>query len=218
MHGSNKTYKKGFVEKAMKHVFLCVMFFSLSIICWGDTIPTKQPPTTAAKPQFDFRKVKWGMTKSQVKKSEVAMPSKEEKGLLRYLGEVAGLKCLIDYSFVADTLCMAGYIFINKHANKTLYINDYETLKEILIEKYGTPSTDRTVWYDDLYRDDPEDWGLAVSIGHLAYVSQWETNPTNVSLGLIGDNFDITLGVTYDSNKYRYLREKTKKLQDTQDF
>jgi hypothetical protein len=162
--------------------------------------------------QYDFRKTKWGMTKEQVLASETSELSPQENGnSLSYKGTVNDLDCYIVYVFAFDTLVRAQYNIIEEHTKSNQYITDYEKLKEILKGKYGQPEKDRITWLDNMYKDNPNDWGLAVSIGQLAYFSEWLTESTDIWLMLQGDNYKLKFVIEYTSLKYAYLNEKVEK-------
>jgi hypothetical protein len=152
------------------------------------------------------------MTKEQVMSSETSefMQQDDERSLF-YKGSVNDLDCRIIYVFAYDTLVRARYYIYEEHSNKYEYITDYEKLKEILKNKYGNPTKDRTTWLNSMYKDNPKDWGLAVSIGHLAYFSEWDTESTQIWLMLQGDNHEIKFTVEYTSIKYSYLDKKIEK-------
>jgi hypothetical protein len=176
-------------------IFVLVLFFPIQV-----------------NSQYDFRKTNWGMTKEQVLASETTelMPQDEDRAL-SYKGSVNDLDCGIKYVFAYDTLVRARYSIYEEHSNKNEYITDYEKLKEILNNKYGNPTKDRTTWLSSIYKDNPKDWGLAVSIGHLAYFSEWDTESTKIWLMLQGDNHEIQFTVEYTSIKYSYLDKKIEK-------
>ena len=156
--------------------------------------------------QYDFRKTNWGMTKAQVLASETSEITPEENNnSLSYKGTVNDLDCFIVYVFAFDTLIRAQYNIIEERKNSNQYIRDYEGLKKILTEKYGQPEKDRVTWLNDMYQDNVNDWGLAVSIGQLAYFSEWLTETTDIWLMLQGDNYRITFVVEYTSLKYASL-------------
>ena len=46
---------------------------------------------------------------------------------------------------------------------------------------------------------------MAVSIGHLEYISAWKTQHTRIGLTLNGDNFKIALQIVYSDLKYSNL-------------
>jgi hypothetical protein len=88
---------------------------------------------------------------------------------------------------------------IRPDSSENDYISDFDSLKSALTIKYGEPTDDKTIWKNSLYRDDKEEWGLAISIGHLYYYTSWKTDTTEISLGLIGDNFEINFFIDYSS-------------------
>ncbi|MBA7515713.1 hypothetical protein ES705_07756 [subsurface metagenome] len=161
--------------------------------------------------QYDFRKVNWGMSKEEVKATEDKEPDSEFDNSLVYYAKIDGDDYLCGYTFLEDKLHNTGYVFIGEHSNKNDYIQDYKNLKEILTKKYGKPWSDRTTWDNDLFKDDRSQWGLAVSIGHLSYGNIWETSTTYITLWLDGDNYEISLGVAYDSVE---LKEWVKKIKE----
>jgi hypothetical protein len=56
-------------------------------------------------------------------------------------------------------------------------------------------------WQSDLYQDDPNEWGFAVSHGDLSIFTSWEDADSKITLGLHGDNFEVHLGIDYESKK-----------------
>ncbi|MEE9356474.1 MAG: hypothetical protein V3U75_12865 [Methylococcaceae bacterium] len=182
---------------------------------------TFAPVTSLAqikKKNKDFRQADWGMTKEQVKKTENGKPVKEDDKTLAYQGKLLNLDCLIIYQFFDEKLTSSGYNIAKHHTNRNDYISDYDNLKDKLIEKYGKPLTEGDLWKNDLYKNDPQNWGLAVSIGHLIYLAKWETDRTDINLALAGDNFEITLALFYASKELRVLEEKARKKKTLGDF
>ncbi len=161
------------------------------------------------KDKFDFRKTTWGMSKEQVKLSEDIKPVFEEKDTLMYETEVLHMKCYIAYKFIDNILAAAVYSFIDEHSNENDYISDYSNVKDALQKKYGTPKSTDINWRNDLYADEPEQYGFAVSIGHLVYWSKWETDSTDIILSLNGENYEISHSAFYNSKVfYPKLMEK----------
>lgn len=165
--------------------------------------PTANIASTAAPtqaPDFDFRNTYWGMTQDEVIASETEdLVEQSDEWLAYYSTDVAGMSSDIGYKFESNSLVAAIYAFDEEHTNENDYINDFSDLKEALTSVYGTPSIDTITWKNDLYKDDPQDYGFAVSCGHLVYVASWKTPTTEISLVLHGDNFDISLGIRYQS-------------------
>jgi len=147
----------------------------------------------------EFRKSNWGDSLSQVKQAEKASLVKEEDNGLMYKAAVANLDAVIFYGFLDGKLVSGGYQFIEVHSNKNAYIDDFEKLKGLLTKKYGQPSLDKVVWKNDLYKDNPQEYGTALSLDHLAYLADWKTASTEVNLMLTGENFKISHVLFYKS-------------------
>ncbi|MEW6143357.1 MAG: hypothetical protein AB1597_09455 [Chloroflexota bacterium] len=163
--------------------------------------PTPTPTPTPISP--DFRNIKWGMSRSEVKAREQEGKFWEENAtLLGYSGiTINRLDVLLVYLFNKnDQVYGANYVIAQKHSNPTEYIRDFEALKALLVTKYGTPTQDKVVWLDDLYKDKPSDWGMAVITGDLQYFCTWDTSPINtVALYLKGDNYKPLFMIMYQS-------------------
>ncbi len=155
----------------------------------------------------DFREATWGMTKAEVRATEKGKPTEENPGSLIYKRQVITLDCIAAYFFTEGKLSNGGYFFTGSHTNTNAYIDDYNHLKNLLTKKYGKPKSDRHIWKNKLFKDDPEDWGTAVSVGHLIYMTNWETKNTEISVSLLGDNYKLDLGIYYES---RALSETVK--------
>ena len=165
---------------------------------------------------YDFRKTRWGMSRDEVKKREKSAPKAESEGEIDYSDRVAGLNATVGYVFIDNKLVSCGYLFDEPHSNKNQYISDYETLKNAFIKKYGQPADDQTIWKGDLYRDRPDDYGFAVSLGDLTYYATWETPKTEITLSLRGDNYKIYLMAYYQSKELKDLQQKSdeKEIED----
>lgn len=151
-----------------------------------------------------FRNARWGMTKKEVKSTEDSAAFVSDNGdFLHYRDTIDGLKVMAVYRFSGGHLVLGKYIFLNKHVNKNKYLIDYEKLKGLLTKKYGVPTSEKDLWLNNLYRDSPSDWGMAISTGHLAKYVTWELGRTTVSMLLHGDNFKVSLGVDYMDNNFK---------------
>ena len=169
--------------------------------------------------KYDFRKTNWGMSKEQVKATEDKKPDFEADTTLGYDVTISGKDFACIYSFLEDKLYNSGYFFTGKHTNKNLYIDDYEELKETLTKKYGKPKMDIPgLWKNDLYKDDKSHWGMAISVGHLAYGNSWETPNTKISLMLSGDNYKIQLVLSYTSKELEEWVKQTEEKKAKSNF
>ena len=121
---------------------------------------------------------------------------------------LASLDVIAAYVFVDDQLSRGVYLINESHSNKTEYISDSNNLSGLLTKKYGEPSGGDTFWLDDLYKDDPSDWGMAVAVGHMSKTASWETNNFKVGMILTGDNYDISLKIEYASKVLAKVEKK----------
>jgi hypothetical protein len=162
----------------------------------------------ASSSSFDFRKAKWGMSKKQVKATESGKIERDDDVVLGYSGRVSDMECFIVYIFTENKLVRTKYVFIPKHSNENDYIVDYKNIKEGLTKKYGSPKSDDSYWRNELYKDDYSHWGFAVSLGHLTYLADWETESSKISLILSGENYKVNLATEYISKQFEGLEEK----------
>ncbi len=150
----------------------------------------------------DFRDVTWGDTKAEVRASETFDFLAEQGNATVFTGKVSGKEVGVVYQFLPDDrLFKAAYVFSEKYTNRNTYIRDYEEVSATLERLYGTPTLNETDWSNDLYQDDPQDYGMAVAVGHLAYRAEWETETTFIRHVLTGNNFEINHGVSYSSTE-----------------
>jgi hypothetical protein len=157
-----------------------------------------------------FRQTKWGMTTDQVKALESSHFIGDQTGsdglkIKVYEGKIGEFNAAIGYYFAEGQLVEGRYLVSDKHVNKNLHLLDFEKIKQNLIEKYGQPQSDEHLWLNDLYKTDPNEWGTAVSAGHLVLQAEWSLLDTAILLMLKGDNFDSTLSVDYSSTDEAHL-------------
>jgi|TARA_B100001971_G_scaffold183189_1_gene180991 hypothetical protein len=170
--------------------------------------------------EFDFRKTKWGDSVEKVKSSETAtiVPEINDPNILGFAGSVAGLEGLIGYYFVNGKLWKGAYIFSETHSNTNMFITDYNSIKDILIEKYGEPIKDNVNWLNDLYADDTSEYGFAVSLGHLNFYCSWEIGDTKIQMVLSGENYDISHRLEYHNESLKKLAIEEQKKASKSDF
>ncbi len=152
---------------------------------------------------FDVSRVLWGDTKEQVRASEGEKPVEDSDDIISYKATLAGMQCLISYSFVDSMVVTAKYTVQADHADKNDWIADYDTLRSLVSGKNGQPdmALDKQ-WKNEIYRDEPKNYGNAISQGHLYYLSTWQLPKTNINLMLSGGNHKISLELEYASKKY----------------
>lgn len=150
----------------------------------------------------DFRNTKWGMTKDEVKKYETAELFFEDDITLIYSVSVKGLDATLTYLFNNDgQLYDTSYVFEEKHENKNLYIDDYKLILNSLNKKFKQENKlmDGFSWINNMYKDNPDKYGLAISLRHLFVKHIWDTQNSEIYQSLSGINNEIIHTVQYVS-------------------
>jgi len=156
----------------------------------------------------DFRGVVWGDDMEAVKIKETEKLIGDHQRNLIYQGRLAGVKMYIVYEFRNRRLIEGSYHNQSRHADKNEFIRDHEILKDLLQKKYGSPVLDRAIWTNDTYRADASQWGTAISLGHLSYVTEWETYNTKISAVLGGKDSNIQHVVKYTEKRSEEKEQK----------
>lgn len=160
------------------------------------TVVPIAPSETSELRSFSFRNgVVPKMTMEQVIECEGRQPdgtnSSEGSIGIMYKTAIAQLDAELVYMFIDDQLAFIYVRFTQEHENRNLFISDYETVGKALFEKFGESLLGAQMdWSSDLYKDRPDDYGLAVSEGHLAYRTSWVL-PAFILHELSGDEDEI---------------------------
>ena len=161
----------------------------------------------ALKVENSFRNTIWGMSKEEVLEVESGMKfeNKElgKKKLIRSEIKIAGLKCFLIYTFVEDKLVCAAYLFDEIYQDKSYYQDDFDTLKELLIQKYGELGSEVLVDKDAFY------FMVDSNTENYMHRITWKTNDTEIALFLDKSGSEIDVFITYDSIE---LMEWSKKI------
>lgn len=157
---------------------------------------------------YNVRKTYWGMNYLEVLNSETIDLDGSNDNMLFGKTTLNGLDALIAFDFINNELYDVRYIFINEHAIKSNFINDYENLRTNLNKKYGKEFENHRFFTDDLYEDTPSEWDMALGRGTLSYFSTWKTADTEINLSLYGDNYEIKFNITYLSSKHKDIVNK----------
>lgn len=166
----------------------------------GTWLPLAKSPRAAGR--YTFRSTYWGMSRADVIASEVprlGQPTGSEGESVGYEETLDGLRVYLVYDFASGRLVRGYYALNEHHGNRNDYIADYRRLRRWLVARHGEPVDDQMVWRDNLHRDDPEHWGLAVSVGHLTLLCAWETPATTIHLLLRGEDYRESLTLVYES-------------------
>src|SRR5690242_21766019 len=77
-----------------------------------------------------------------------------------------------------------------------------------LMESLEHPGPQRASWLDNVYKEQPGSYGLAVSLGHLQYARQWTGPRTVVTHALTGENGVVTHEIEYVSRDLEALEDQ----------
>lgn len=202
-------------QLSLLSIFLA--FFNTCIINAQDlpVAPVQIPKPGTSQGNSVFRQTTWGMSKDEVKNSEKLKLISGGPDRLFYKGIIYGMVTLVVYKFSKGKLSSGTYIFEEEHSNKNDYIDYYDKVKSSLVRMYDTPKEDRTDWKKDTFRNSPQNWGTAISVGFLEYLTYWETNKTKILLSLSGENDEVKFFLSYRSVEYASI-EKDEQENDTQ--
>ena len=153
---------------------------------------------------LDFRNTSWGMDRAQVVATEGTAPNQTgERGgevVLRYdSARLAGIACRVVYIFAKDKLVRTKYVFQQEHSEKNDFLSDFAMVDAFLIGTMESPTGQRVLWRNEVYKTQPQHYGVAVSLGQLLYSTQWKGTRTIVTHALTGENGVITHEIEYVS-------------------
>lgn len=167
----------------------------------------KLPVIDASNRNGDFRTGFWGDDEDTINKYETAKfegPADDGSALL-YSGSVAGNDAYIVYYFdPAGKLYRGLYGITTTYSTASLYITSYETLKDSLSEKYGKPSSDEVRKISSLAKYADAD--TALQLGYSVYQTIWNTETTEVSLGMLNDGSGISILISYTDPNHEEVK------------
>lgn len=184
---------------------LATLLFIPAIAVAGEIFEAPHISTTTSVDGYGL--TRWGMSPSNVKK---AYPKIIPCGKTLALSEqsIAGMSAFISFSFTQNKLASVVVLFTEHFVNTNNYAYEFEKIKGWLTKKYGTPSKDRKDWSDDLYKDEPDNIGMAISTGRLKMFSEWEMPSTRISSLCTGENFEVSVVVYYKSKNLAGLEDQ----------
>jgi len=148
----------------------------------------------------------WGTSRSQILRSEgrpQSLDVSEGREVLIYQQVVMNKKCRVEYILEGGRLVSARLHLLENYADKARYIEDYNRVHEFLTARVGAPRADRTVWQDRSYERLSDCWGIALSQGHVEFLSEWVFSDTEVRLTLAGANNHVALAAELSDVKSR---------------
>lgn len=180
-----------------------VALLSLVVLSLAARPATAQAPADSA--EFDFRRVRWGMTDAQVRRSEPGRGEDTESGLLSYDVRVLERPATLYFTFTGPFLTSASYFF----ETDDTFGGDVDQGRALLADlvrvvesKYGPATSHTTASRSDLTLDTGRE------------SSTWETDRARITAELYrGRDYEYRVSVTYDANDVdRYLRDAAQDL------
>lgn len=157
-----------------------------------------------------FRQTTWGMSPAEVIAAEGKDPDATQDGMLFYGDTVGGSDVVAVYIFVEDKLVRAAYVSDESYTNANNYIREYRKFLDLLTQKYGAPEKEDTYWSQEMFRDNPSNYGTALQMGHAVWEASWSTSRSDVLLQLSGGNYEATLKIQYVSKGLKHLEEQAR--------
>lgn len=145
------------------------------------------PPIPPKASQTDFRRVRWGMTKAEVRATESGSLS-EVDGNFLYLSEVDGVPCSIAYSFTNGILTMAALEFPRAQAHADAVARVIKRITDKATREAGPPIQ------------------KVVEDGHPAVAyTVWQSKRTRTAIMMFVTTTSVDVTVMFASVKYANL-------------
>lgn len=201
----------------MKKRLLIGIIVSAILVGPAPSIPVMAESITEAETESDvlrtipaFNGYKWGasiddvvageITDDMVEDVDYGLPNSNSKRLIIASTQVAGFKASAFYTFSDEgKLVEGGYLLKEEHANNNKYYDDYKSLVKKVQSLYGD-GEDHELWSDDLFKDDPNDIGIAIASEGVAFLHKWTAEDgSNIICSCSGSNYNISIGIRYEA-------------------
>jgi len=150
----------------------------------------------------NFRNIPWGASKEQVLSSDSSPRKETGEDYLILEGKLANTNVDISYFFWKGYFIKGSYLTTESFSDFSGYLEKYETLKDGLTKKYGSPMLDMIIWNDFMYKSKPERWLVALSKSHLEYISYWQKDKIIISAKMVSINSRPTIKIEYFIDKF----------------
>ncbi|HDT14548.1 MAG TPA: hypothetical protein ENO03_09400 [Candidatus Aminicenantes bacterium] len=172
---------------------------------------TPAAPAIDDPAEFDLRgtalpEIEWGVPESVILRSEGRPFDREHSGdmeFLRYHRELLGKKCLVTYVLIGRKLGSVRIHLLERYANKDRYVADYNSVRDFLNAKLGSPRYDNVIWKDRAYAERGDDLGTAVTSGTLSLSSEWAYRDMGLRISLSGENSEVLFAAEISDLKTR---------------
>lgn len=151
-----------------------------------------------------FRNAIWGDDMETVKKYETEIALEEGENSLIGQTTIVGLESDIVYYFDSQGKLYQGIYGIKtkEGVGEGVYISDYNNLKNKLTELYGEPVSDEIIPLTDQSQIDYTGEENSLKFGYTAYKTIWNTETTEILLGMQSQNYQVYTMLAYTDINY----------------
>ncbi len=168
-----------------------------------------------------FRSTTWGMSPDEVKEVETLnfVAQDDDQGMiyLMYQGSVGNMDVILGYMFVNNELATASYDFKETYLSMGQYIEQYNRIKGILKDNYGSPTHDLENWNNETLKE-YTDLATGISLGYVTLNTQFDTDDMMVQTELETVNFETSHTVLYFSKSHMEAVRNAFSNQNKSDF
>lgn len=170
-------------------------------------ISTTATTTTTTEPETEkrdctFRNTVWGDSIEEVKKLENETLKYEADDYISYEGRILGYKSDIFYNFSEKSLVSGGYYIGHAFTSAGMYISAYNALKDELYNKYGESIEDEIIPLEQDSLIEYAGASKALEYGYVVYRARWETESTDIMLGMMSENYNVYILLSYTDKNY----------------
>lgn len=164
--------------------------------------PVATEATIKQRSDADFLNAKWGEDMETVKKYELDVTLSDSEDMLSGEVNIGGYDSYVGFLFDGNKLYEGIYVFPLDYSNAGQYIPAYDDLKSMLTQKYGEPYEDEIIPLTKQSQIDYAGPASSLEYGYVVYRCQWETNTTNILLGMSAENYEVKLLILYTDKNY----------------
>lgn len=148
----------------------------------------------------------WGMPPKKLVEVEgepQGLNRSDAQEVYQYQREIMNRRCLVEYVFIQGELTAARFFMMDTFTDNNYYISDFVKAKNYLVQRFGLPVDEQTVWYDSTFQARQEFWGRALGSGLVEFRSSWVIGETEVELVLTGSDNRVAFMAECVGQKYK---------------
>lgn len=163
----------------------------------NSTMSNSEKEITEERKNTTFRNTIWGDSLETVQKYETEDGFVVDENMYGVYTRVSGKDVELAYMFENDKLVEAIYNFDIDGYKGRMAIGQYYSLQEELCKIYGEPYHDEIIPLTSQALIDHADEYTRIELGYVAYMTEWKTDKTHISLLLGNNNYKMFLSIQY---------------------